>query len=76
MCGIDQLYNWFSISAIFIYWLLTIFWVSDLCAELSDEDAKLSLDLRDLVELDLLNFLIILLIVIENNHNLVLNQFK
>ena len=47
-----------------------------MCAELFDEDIELSLDLRDLVELDLLNFLIILLIVIENNHNLILNQFK
>ena len=47
-----------------------------MCAELFDEDIELSLDLRDLVELDLLNFLIILLIVIENKHNLILNQFK
>ena len=47
-----------------------------MCAKLSDEDAKLSLDLRDLVELDLLNFLIILLIVTKSNHNIVINQFK
>ena len=76
MWGIDQLCNWFSICAIFISWLLTIFYASDVYAELSDEDAELSLDLRDLEELPLLNLLIILLIVIENNHNFILNQFR
>ena len=63
MCGIDQLCNWFSICAIFIFLLLTIFWVSDVCVELSIEDVELSWDLRDLEELDLLNFLIVLPIV-------------
>ena len=47
-----------------------------LYAELFDVDVELSLNLRDLEELVLLNFLIILLIVTENNHNLVFNQFK
>ena len=47
-----------------------------MCVELSDEDAKISLDLRVLEELDLLNFLIILLIVTKSNHNIVINQFK
>ena len=50
--------------------------LAKLYAELSDEDAKLSWDLRDLEELVLLNPIIILLIVIENNHNFILNQFK
>ena len=50
--------------------------LSYLYAELFDADTKLSWDLRDLEELTLLNSLIILLIVTENNHNLVLNQFK
>ena len=50
--------------------------LAKLYTELSDEDIKLSYDLRDLEELDLLNFLIILLIVTKNNHNLVINQFK
>ena len=76
MWGIDQLWSWLSIWAIFISWLLTIFYASDVYAELSDEDAELSLDLRDLEELPLLNLLIILLIVIENNHNFILNQFR
>ena len=44
--------------------------------ELAKLYAELSWDLRDLEELDLLNFLIILFIVTENNHNLILNQFK
>ena len=47
-----------------------------LCVELSYEDAELSWDLRDLEELDPLNLFIILLIIIENNRNLILNQFK
>ena len=47
-----------------------------LYAKLFDVDAELSLDLRDLEELVLLNPFIILLIVIENNHNLVVNEFK
>ena len=47
-----------------------------LYAELFDVDVELSLNLRDLEELVLLNFLIILLIVIENNYNIVLDQFK
>ena len=47
-----------------------------MCAELSYEDAELSLDLRNLEELALLNLLIILLIVTENNHNFILNQFR
>ena len=47
-----------------------------MCAELFDETTELSLDLRDLEELALLNFLIILLIVTENNPNFVINQFK
>ena len=76
MWGMDQLCSWLSICAIFISWLLTIFWVSYVCAELSYEDAELSLDLRNLEELALLNLLIILLIVTENNHNFVFNQFK
>ena len=50
--------------------------LAKLYVELSYEDAKLSWDLRDLEELALLNPFIILLIVIENNHNLALNQFK
>ena len=50
--------------------------LSKLYAELFDADAELSWDLRDLEELALLNSLVILLIVTENNHNLVLNQFK
>ena len=45
-------------------------------AKLSDEDAELALDPRDLEELNLLNFFIILLLVTENNHNLILNKFK
>ena len=48
MWGIYQLCNWFSIYVIFISWLVTIFYVSEVCAELSDDNAKLSLDLRDL----------------------------
>ena len=59
----ELFFSWFSICAIFISWLLTIFYASDVYAELSDEDAELSLDLRDLEELPLLNLLIILLIV-------------
>ena len=47
-----------------------------MCTKLSDEDAELSLDLRDPEELPLLNLLIILLIVIENNHNFIPNQFE
>ena len=47
-----------------------------LYVELSYEDAELSWDLRDLKELDPLNLFIILLIIIENNRNLILNQFK
>ena len=47
-----------------------------LYVELSYEDAELSWDLRDLEELDPLNLFIILLIIIENNRNLILNQFK
>ena len=47
-----------------------------LYVKLSYEDAKLSWDLRDLKELDPLNLFIILLIIIENNRNLILNQFK
>ena len=50
--------------------------LAKLYAELSDADAELSWDLRDLEELVLLNSFIILLIVTENNHNFVLNQFK
>ena len=50
--------------------------LAKLYAELSDADAELSWDLRDLEELVLLNPFIILLIVIENNHNLVVNEFK
>ena len=45
-------------------------------AELFNADAELSWDLRDLEELLLLNPLIILLIVTENNHNFILNQFR
>ena len=47
-----------------------------LYVKLSYEDAELSWDLRDLKELDPLNLFIILLIIIENNRNLILNQFK
>ena len=47
-----------------------------LYVKLSYEDAELSWDLRDLEELDPLNLFIILLIIIENNRNLILNQFK
>ena len=50
--------------------------LSKLYAELFDADVELSWDLRNLEELALLNSLIILLIVTENNHNLVFNQFK
>ena len=49
---------------------------SELYVELFDAYAKLSWDLRNLEELALLNSLLILLIVIENNHNFVLNQFR
>ena len=38
-------------------------------------DAKLVLDLRDLKELILLNFLIILLIVTKNNHKLLYEYY-
>ena len=50
--------------------------LSKLYVELFGADVELSLDLRDLEQLALLNSLIILLIVTENNHNLVLNHFK
>ena len=50
--------------------------LTKLYAELSDAyDARLPI-LKDLNELALLNPFIILLIVIENNHNLTLNKFK
>ena len=49
---------------------------SELYVELFDAYAKLSWDLRNLEELALLNSILILLIVIENNHNFILNQFK
>ena len=58
MCGIDQLCSWFSIFAIFISWLLTIFWVSDVCAELSLE---LSLDLRDVRSTKFNDFVLIMI---------------
>ena len=60
----------------FVYLFNSYEELAKLYAELSDEDAKLSWDLRDLEELVLLNPIIILLIIIENNHNFILNQFK
>ena len=50
--------------------------IKPLTTPFADDDAELSLDLSDLEELPLLNLLIILLIVTENNHNFILNQFK
>ena len=50
--------------------------LSKLYAGLFNANAELSWVLRDLEELFLLNFLIILLIVKENNHNFILNQFR
>ena len=48
---------------------------SKLYAKLLDVDVKLSWDLRDLEELVLLNFLIILLIVTKNNHKLLYEYY-
>ena len=46
-----------------------------LYAELYDVELSILRDLNELV-LALLNSFIILLIVMKNNHNLILNQFK
>ena len=61
MCGIDQLCSWFSIFATFISWLLTIFWVSDVSAELSYKDVELSLDLRDVRSTKFNDFVLIMI---------------
>ena len=61
MCGIDQLCSWFSIFATFISWLLTIFWVSDVCAKLSYKDVELSLDLRDVRSTKFNDFVLIMI---------------
>ena len=49
--------------------------LSKLNVEQFDADAELVLDLRDLEELVLLNFLIILLIVTKNNHKLLYEYY-